>query len=436
MLNRDDNDLLAQTGAGTGMGDYFRRFWQPVALSRELAQPDGPPIRVKVLGEELLAFRDTQGRVGLIEPKCAHRGADLFFGRNEDCGIRCIYHGWKYDVTGKCVQLPNVPEGSNYHDTIRIKAYPTREFGDLVWAYLGPEVHQPADLPQLEFGVLPPSHRFVTKRLQQCNWAQSMEGALDTAHFSFLHMSAPALVKNDTMTAAADERRIGWLRNDPLPQFKILEHEVGFVVGGSRRAEANELYWRITQFMLPAHSVTPSAMPGETYYGYTWVPIDDESCWIYVYAWHPDQPLTAEERARYSQGGFGQFAELGPGYLPLRNRLNDYLIDRTEQKTRSFTGVRGIAEQDAMAQDSQGLIADRTREHLSPTDVGVVRFRRAMLDGVKALRVGIEPAAAQRSGGYCVRAGGAIAPAAQPFEQVMQDRFGSVFGTVAGKENA
>ena len=432
MLNAADNNLLVQTGPGTGMGDYFRRFWQPVALSSELPQADGPPIRVKVLGEELLAFRDTEGRVGLIEPKCAHRGADLFFGRNEDCGIRCIYHGWKYDVTGQCVELPNVPEGSNYHGKMGIMAYPTREFGDVVWAYLGPPDHQPAELPQLEFGVVPPAHRFVSKRLQQCNWAQSMEGALDTAHFSFLHMPAPALAKNDTMTAAADERRIGWLRNDPLPQFKILAHDVGFVIGGSRRAEADELYWRITQFMLPAHSVTPSAMPGETYYGYTWVPIDDESCWIYVYAWHPDKPLPEEERARYAKGGFGQFAELGPGYLPLRNRSNDYLIDRVEQKTRSFTGVRGIAEQDAMAQDSQGLIADRTREHLSPTDVGVVRFRRVMLDAVNALRAGTEPAAAHRAEGYRVRAGGAIAPAAQPFEDVMQARFGSVSGTVLG----
>ncbi len=432
MLSAADNTLLVQTDPGTGMGDYFRRFWQPVALSAELPLADGAPLRVKLLGEELLAFRDTHGRVGLIEPKCAHRGADLFFGRNEDCGIRCIYHGWKYDITGKCVELPNVPEGSAYHNNIHIKAYPTREFGDVIWAYLGPPERQPAQLPQLEFGVVPPGHRFVTKRLQQCNWAQSMEGALDTAHFSFLHMPAPTLAKNDTMTAAADERRIGWLRNDPLPQFKIVAHDAGFVIGGSRHADAGQLYWRITQFMLPAHSITPSAMPGETYYGYTWVPVDDHSCWIYVYAWHPDRPLAEAERAQYARGGFGQFAELGPGYLPLRNRSNDYLIDRQAQKTLSFTGVRGIAEQDAMAQDSQGLVADRTREHLSPTDVGVVRFRRAMLDGVKDLRAGTEPAAAQRPDAYRVRAGGAIAAAQEPFEAVMQARFGSPTGIVAG----
>jgi phthalate 4,5-dioxygenase oxygenase subunit len=431
MLTAADNELLVRTGAGAAMGEYFRRYWQPVALANELAEPDGPPIRVQVLGEELVAFRDTQGRVGLIEPHCAHRGANLFFGRNEAGGIRCIYHGWKYDATGRCVEMPNVPPGTGYHGKIAIKAYPTREFGDLVWAYLGPAERMPAELPQLEFGVLPASHRYVTKRLQQCNWAHSMEGALDTAHFSFLHMPAPDLASNENPNVAADERRMRWLRNDPMPRFTILEHDVGFVIGGSRRADGEDLYWRITQFMLPAHSVTPSAMPGETYYGYTWVPITDEACWIYVYAWHPDRALTAEERARYAKGGYGQFAELGPGYVPLRNRANDYLIDREDQKHRSFTGVLGVAEQDALAQDSQGLIADRTREHLTPTDVGIVRFRRAMLEGARALAAGNEPAAARRHESYRLRSGGAIAPSRLALEDVMRERFGSATGRVS-----
>ena len=257
-----------------------------------------------------------------------------------------------------------------------------------------------------------------------------MEGALDTAHFSFLHMPAPGMAKNDTMTAAADESRIRWLRNDPLPRFDIVEHEVGFVVGGARHADLDQLYWRITQFMLPAHSITPSSMPGETYYGYTWVPIDEHSCWIYVYAWNPEHDLTADERARYTAGGYGQFAELGPGHLPLRNRGNDYLIDRAEQKLRSFTGVRGIAEQDSMAQDSQGKIVDRTREHLSPTDVAIVRFRRIMLAGAKGLADGKEPAACALPASYRMRAGGAVSASALRFEQVMQQRFGSVSGRV------
>lgn len=430
MLTATDNDLLTRTGQGTAMGEYFRRFWQPVALAREMPAPDSPPIRVRVMGEELVAFRNTDGRVGLIEPHCAHRGADLFFGRNEECGIRCIYHGWKYDVDGKCVEMPNVPPRSGYHGKIAIKAYPTREFGEMVWGYLGPHEHMPEDVPQLDCGMVPASHRYVTKRLTECNWAQSMEGALDTAHFSFLHMPAPKMRSNSNPTVHADEDRLRWLRSDPMPRFTIIEHDVGFVVGAARKADADELYWRITQFMLPGHSVTPSAMPGEVYYGYTWVPITDETCWVYVYAWHPDRPLTAEERAKFEQGGYGQMAELGPNFVPLRNRSNDYLIDREEQAHRSFTGVRGIAEQDQMAQESQGFIAERAGEHLTPTDIAIVRFRRAMLDGVRALREGKEPAAARYHQGYRLRSGGALAPANLSLAEVMQQRFGTASGRV------
>jgi hypothetical protein len=364
----------------------------------------------------------------VIEPHCAHAGEP--FRPQRGCGIRCIYHGWKYDVDGKCVDMPNVPPGSGYHGKISIRAYPTREFGDLVWAYLGPRERVPDGVPQLEFGVLPPSHRYVTKRLQQCNWAQSMEGALDTAHFSFLHMPAPQLASNENPNVAADERRLRWLRNDPLPQFTVLEHNVGFVVGGSRRADGQDLYWRVTQFMLPAHSITPSAMPGEIYYGYTWVPTRTSRAGS-TCTWHPDRPLSDAERTRFDQGGYGQMAALGPGFVPLRNRSNDYLIDREEQKHRSFTGVRGIAEQDAMAQDSQGLIVDRTREHLTPTDVAIVRFRRLMLESAKALRDGKEPAAAQRHESYHLRSGGAVAPSSLSFEAVMQERFGSSSGRVS-----
>jgi phenylpropionate dioxygenase-like ring-hydroxylating dioxygenase large terminal subunit len=430
MLSAADNEILVRTGAGTAMGEYFRRYWLPVALSREMPAPDSPPIRVKVMGEELVAFRDTQGRVGLIEPHCAHRGANLFFGRNEDCGIRCIYHGWKYDVDGKCIEMPNVEPDAGMQGKISIKAYPTREFGEMVWAYLGPREVMP-EVPQLEHGVLSAPHRYVTKRMQACNWAHSMDGALDTSHFSFLHMPAPKQVSNVNATVAADERRLRWLRSDPLPRFTMLDHEVGFVVGGARRADGKDLYWRITQFMLPTHSITPSAMPGEVYYGYTWVPVDDECCWIYIYAWHPERAITSEERARFDKGGYGQFAELGPGYVPLRNRANDYLIDRDEQKHRSFTGVRGIAEQDALAQESQGLIADRTREHLTATDVAVVHFRRLMLKEAKALRDGKEPAAAQHPAGYRLRSGGAVLESSLSFEEVMTQRFGSATGRVA-----
>ena len=430
MLSFADNGFLTRTGMDTPMGQYFRQFMQPIALSRELAQPDCPPIRLKVLGESLLAFRDSMGRVGLVEPTCPHRGADLFYGRNEQCGLRCVYHGWKFDIYGKAVDLPNVPAGSSYHDTMRIRAYPTMEFGEVIWAYLGPQLQNEGEMPmvpQLEFGLLPPSHRYVTKRLQQCNWAQSIEGALDTAHFSFLHMPAPNVASNANPDAPADERRLRWIREDPMPRFSIVEHDVGFVVGAARRADENDLYWRITQFMLPAHSSTPSTLPGENHYGYTWVPIDDESCWIYTYAWNPLRPFTQQEREKLERG-HGVVGEVGPDFIPIRNRANHYLLDRREQREHSFTGVRGLAEQDAMVQDSQGLIADRTREHLTATDAAIVRFRRSVMSGARALQAGHPPAAANRPEAYRLRSGSWVAADGVSFEAVMQERFGDPVG--------
>ena len=430
MLSATDNAYLNTSEPNTPMGNYLRCHWHPVALSEEVAKPDCAPIRLKVMGEDLLLFRDSKGKTGLIEPFCAHRGADLFFGRNEECGIRCIYHGWKYDIHGNCIDMPNVPKDAAYHGKIKIKAYPTQEFADMVWAYMGPPDIQPFEVPQLEAGLVPPSHRYVTKRLVECNWTHSMEGALDTAHFSFLHMPAPAFRKDDSSNIAADESRIRWLRNDPAPRFKIIDHEVGFLIGGARNADPGDHYWRLTQYMLPTHSITPSAMPNETYYGYSWVPIDDYSCWMYVYAWHPDQAISDEERKKYIKGGYGQFAELGPGYVPLRNRSNSYLISREEQKTISFTGIRGIAEQDQMAQESQGYVIDRTKENLSPTDVGIIRFRKLLLQEAKAFADGKKPDSPNKAKDYCVRGGGAHTKSSLALEQVMEERFGSITGKV------
>ena len=430
MLSATDNAYLNSSEPDTPMGNYLRCHWHPVALSEEVAKPDCAPIRLKVMGEDLLLFRDSKGKTGLIEPFCAHRGADLFFGRNEECGIRCIYHGWKYDIHGNCIDMPNVPKDAAYHGKIKIKAYPTQEFADMVWAYMGPPDIQPFEVPQLEAGLVPPSHRYVTKRLVECNWTHSMEGALDTAHFSFLHMPAPAFRKDDSSNIAADESRIRWLRNDPAPRFKIIDHEVGFLIGGARNADPGDHYWRLTQYMLPTHSITPSAMPNETYYGYSWVPIDDYSCWMYVYAWHPDQAISDEERKKYIKGGYGQFAELGPGYVPLRNRSNSYLMSREEQKNISFTGIRGIAEQDQMAQESQGYMIDRTKENLSPTDVGIIRFRKLLLQEAKAFAAGKNPDSPNKAKDYCVRGGGAHTKSSLALERVMEERFGSITGKV------
>ncbi len=443
MLRATDNELLTRTGPGTAMGALFRRFWVPALLSQQLPERDGPPLRIEIMGEKLLAFRDSGNRVGVIEPHCAHRGANLFWGRNEHGGIRCAFHGWKFDVDGNCLEMPTVPKNDTY-DTLckeaAIRAYPTHEAGGIVWVYMGPREPMPA-MPRLEYLDLPPSHVFVSKKLQQCNWAQACEGALDTAHFSFLHMTVGDDEDDDSLmktlnqseaAASGDKKRVRWLKNDGMPRFTVTEHEAGLVMGAARTADGDDLYWRISQFLLPNHALAPSTFPGENYHGQCFVPITDEACWIYCYTWNPERQLTNLERERFSKG-HTVHANVDENWVPIRNRDNDYLIDREEQKHRTYTGIRGVSEQDACIQDSQGLIADRTREHLGPTDIGIVRFRRCVLDAAKALAKGEEPTATKKPESFRVRAGGTVAHSASPLADVMVARFGDPFGRVAAE---
>ena len=445
MLRAADNELLTRTGPGTPMGNLFRRFWVPALLSQQLPEPDGPPIRVEIMGERLIAFRDTHGRVGLMEPVCAHRCANLFFGRNEHGGIRCAFHGWKYDVTGKCLEMPTVPKNEAYETLLKeatLKAYPVREAGGIAWAYMGPPEQMP-DLPKLEFFDLLPGHIFVSKKLQQCNWAQACEGALDTAHFSFLHMSvgddddddhAMALMNQSEAAASGDKNRVRWMKKDGMPRFTITEHDSGLLMGAARTADGEDLYWRISQFLMPNHALAPSTFPGENYHGQCFVPISDELSWIYCYTWNPERPLSNMERERFSKG-HTVHANVDANWVPIRNRDNDYLIDREEQKHRTYTGIKGVSEQDACIQDSQGFIVDRTREHLGPTDIGIVRFRRLILDQAKALAKGQEPGAAKKADAFRVRAGGTVAHGSKSLADVMMSRFGDPIGRVSAERH-
>jgi phthalate 4,5-dioxygenase oxygenase subunit len=432
MLSETDNVLLTRTGPKTPMGGLFRRFWHPVLLIAELPEPDGAPVRITILGEDLRAFRATDGSVGLVSPRCPHRGADLFFGRNEDGGIRCAYHGWKFAPDGRCLALPTMDPGparERAEQNVHLLAYPTIEAGGFIWAYLGPREHMP-ERPEFEFLALPASHVFVSKKLQQCNWAQSCEGGLDTAHFSFLHMavSDAADVTTRLMTKVSSSTdTVRWMRDDGAPRFTIAEHPAGLVLGAARRGDPGQNYWRISQFLMPNHGLAPNAFPGENYHGQCWVPIDDTSCWIHNYTWNPERPLTEAERARFGAGA-GVHAEVDTQYVPIRRRENDYLIDRTKQKFENYTGIEGVSEQDACIQDSQGFIADRTSEHLGPTDLGVIRFRRLMLEAVRALDNGEPPRAVAHPEAYRVRSGGAVAPSDVPLAEVMRARFGHEHG--------
>ena len=424
MLTQAQNEMLTRTGPGTAMGALFRRFWAPVLLSRELAEPDGPPVRVTVMGEDLIAFRDSAGRVGLVEPRCPHRGASLFLGRNEECGIRCAYHGWKFDVQGACLEIPTMARDAPTYEHLRaragIVAYPTREWGDCIWAYLGPAEAIPP-LPDLEFALVDPAHRYVSKKLQECNWAQSAEGAVDTAHFSFLH--APVGEGAMARLPPGYVEQVRWMQADGAPRYTVVEHEAGLILAGARHADDGETYWRIAQYLMPNHSLAPGGMAGQTYHGQTWVPIDDVSCWVFTYSWNPERPLGESERAAYERGA-AVHAAVDAHYAPLRRRANDYMIDRVAQKHESFTGITGISEQDAAIQDSQGLIHDRTREMLGPTDLGVSRLRVLMLGAARDLAAGKPPEAPMNPAAYRVRSGLIVAPTGLAFDAVMTRRFG------------
>ena len=432
MLTAEENAILTKTDADTPMGEYFRRYWQPIALSEELPEPDSDPLRVTVMGEELVAFRDTNGCVGLMDRRCPHRGADLFFGRNEECGLRCVYHGWKFDIEGNAVDLPNVPPGVRHHQTMRIKTYPTREYGDVVWAYMGPTMPELPDVPRLEFGLVNASRRYVMKQLVECNWAQAMEGDLDTSHFSFLHMPSPNVETTENRDANSPNRHLEWMRRDGRPKFDLLDHEVGFVAGGARATDdEGELYWRMTQFMLPSHGTGPARVPGETYYGFTLVPVNDTSCWMYCYAWNPERDLQKAELDKFKIG-HGIIAEIDSEYMPVRNKSNDYGIERSVQRRETYTGVKGTAEQDIMIQQSQGFVADRTRETLTATDAAIVRFRRLLIESARDLfESGLAPEAPYLHEAYRTRPGAWVTSSDKELDEVLVERFGNARGLVS-----
>jgi len=421
MLSREDNELLCKVGPGTPTGALLRQYWVPALMSSELPEKDGAPVRVRLLGENLIAFRVTSGKIGLIQNHCPHRGASLFFGRNEEEGLRCVYHGWKYSCEGHCVDMPNEPEESNFKSKIHATAYPCVERNDIIWTYMGPR-QTPPPLPDIEPNMLSQGEYQVQKVLRECNWFQGLEGDIDTSHLGFLHLGA---VKPDqTKPGTFDYYNV----TDRAPKYEVVDTEFGTSYGAYRPAEADTYYWRIAHFLFPFFTMIPTGILGMQVLVRAWVPVDDN----HMMFWSIAAP-----RSRVGTGAAGGASGLSAGGRPVaaagsraggfeflpdtsdwtgkfrltQNKDNDYLIDRDAQRTESFTGIAGIHQQDQAVTESMGPIYDRSQEHLGTSDAMVIRTRRRVINAARALRDSATiPPGVDDPTVYRHRSGGVILP--------------------------
>ncbi len=403
-MNPEMSQTLTQTSAGTPMGNLMRRYWVPVVMSSEIAESDGPQVRVQIMGEKLLAFRDSDGLPGLISEFCSHRGVSLFFGRNEEKGIRCSYHGVKFDRLGNCVDVPSAPQMC---DKMKIVGYPCIERGGVVWAYMGPAEHQPAE-PEVEWCTLPPSHVFVSKRWQRSNYLQAMEGGIDTAHVSYVHSMD---VTTDPMHRGV--KALDYIKADGNVVFNIEKTEFGMTLLGRRMGEPDSYYCRITQWLFPWYTLIPP-FGDHALGGHVWVPIDDHNCWAWSINYRPEAPLGEEELHHMHEGrGIHNEYEAAGSFIPKANSDNDYLIDRKAQKERRlYSGVAGIAAQDYSLQESMGPIQNHAEEKILPTDRGIVMARRMLYEAAIDLGKGATPPALNAVA-HRVRAAGVLLDKAQ-----------------------
>lgn len=385
MLTPEENDLLCRVEGEAAMGQLMRRHWLPVCLREEVEEPDGPPVPARILGEDLVVFRDTEGGVGVMDEYCPHRGASLVLGRNEDCGLRCLYHGWKMDVEGNVIEMASEPCGSGFTEKVKHKAYPTHEWGGMVWAYMGPadtrpEFQPPPWAPSEDVRVS------IAKAIIPCNWAQILEGAIDSAHSSSLHSSdmVPARVDG----AKATDKT--WLRpsTDKAPRMQVSRTGYGFRYAALRRPihdAATHDYIRTTVFVAPATALIP---PNNLYnVANVNVPVDDTHTAFYFIAWgHPSQtPETATWR-RFLGQQLG--IDLDGAYKPLRNRSNMFWQDREKMKAGNFTGITGFPNQDIAMWVTMGPIANRSRDRVGASDLAVVEFRKQMVEAAAAFQRG------------------------------------------------
>jgi phthalate 4,5-dioxygenase len=377
----NDTEILTRVGPGTPMGELMRQYWFPAAVSSEVSA-DGAPLRLKLLGEKLIAFRDTSGRVGILDQRCPHRCASLFFGRNEGEGLRCVYHGWKFDVDGNCLEAPNLPDDGAVRKRVKAKAYRTQERAGLIWVYMGKR-EVPPPMPDLQALSLPESERSIWCVQRECNYLQAMEGDIDTSHLGFLHGGL----------ATPDDPAVA----NKSPEYKVADTECGVIYGAHRAHDESHTNWRFANFSLPFWTQPPPTKLGRDPVARAFVPMDDEHTMFFsisnqdfVLSNHPN-----EDKRNLLGGAVGVTFDYQ--YQPITtdwygrwrlkaNQTNDYFIDREVQRDGSYTGIDGLEIQDVAITESMGPITDHSLEHLSPSDIMVVRTRRRLLRAAIALR--------------------------------------------------
>jgi phthalate 4,5-dioxygenase oxygenase subunit len=417
-----DADILTRVGRGTPMGQFLRQYWIPALMSSELVA-DAPPTRLKLLGEELIAFRTSSGKVGIMDHRCPHRCVSLFYGRNEEDGLRCVFHGWKFDAEGRCVDQPNLPEAQRRPDKVRARACRVIERGGVVWVYMGSRETPPL-LPNFPVLAMPRERLSVWCEQRECNWLQCLEGELDTSHAGFLHMGlARADSPYGPQGSSID------VQNRTI-EYKVADTDYGVLAGGYRPAGERETYWRFANFLFPFWTQPPPCAFGTEAVARAWVPMDDTHTMLFAISTESFLMAMGPRAPRSPTTPVGMTFDYE--FLPnttdwhgrwrlTANRRNDHLIDREVQRSASYSGIEGLDVQDTMVQESMGEIVERSLEHLVSSDLAVVRTRRRMLRALQEFQTGTAPPGVDSPDVYRAWSGFLTAPADADWQQVYTD---------------
>ena len=372
MLSHEENELLCRIGPGTPMGDLMRRFWMPALVADEL-QKDGKPVRIRLLGEDLVAFMDSEGRIGLLDEHCPHRGTSLALGVNGECGLRCLFHGWKFDVTGQCLDTPAEPENSKLAKAMRTNAYPTRVAGGMVWTYMGPKDREPA-FPHFPWFDLPPTNCQAFRVIYECNYAQALEGAVDSSHAGILHKES------------AWDQPAKWPHEKDLrPKIEVEFTRYGMRYCAVRNAGDGLKNGRMTQVPMPFYTFIPPDGPKAPAFRRNrrlvnvFVPRDDYTTWHVQFFYDTTHEIDRAHRLAEANTPHDE------NFFKSNGKSVWYHQDREMMRTGNMSGISGIALQDHAVSETMGKLVDRTREHLGRSDMAVVAFRRMMLKAVRRM---------------------------------------------------